>query len=679
MSRALAPLLLAALCAAQGVSGLRQASGASFSGFGDDAKAEKTWEIRAASVRPEPGAEEGVWRLETIELVTLRDGKPFRTLRTPAGVARPDQGSADGEGALTLEGEGIRLAGIGWNWRGTPQGDTFALRSLVRGTVGQPGRSGGPAQVAAKRMDASPAAAGGTSLTFAGGVEMTRGSERLTTDQLVLALDGSGALRSWVAAGGVVHEADGRRSRADEVRRDEATGETRFLGAVEVADPRLRLVCSAVTRRPDGSWRAEDPELVRVELAAAEGRPAARLAARALAAQPAADGASLLVAQGSADYASGDTRLQADTLRLLAPAKGRGWVEALGGARGTDGSLAFEAGQARSDPGRDELLLQGEPRLADRRGFALSGFQIRARPAVGAAEVLSGIGRRAALRAVADGEPVEAEADRIDVARSPSLATARLAGAVRLRMGEAEAASERLELRGKLAQGKEKEGSVELDRLALEGGVTYRSPGLAARAGRAELHPAVGLETEVAAELGGAARLLLLLPGAEGEDAALPRLELAEGGSVVAVAAPRHEILLSRAAARFHSEGGVRLGASGAEGACARLQGLARRDPEGRLALVSALGEGEVELVGGGNRATGRRLELDGPRARLLLRGDARVVDRQGREGLPADAIAYDLRGRNWSMESAPAGPDGRVTKPRILLPGTGLELPLPQ
>ena len=126
MRRALAPLLLAALCAAQGVSGLRQATGAAFSGFGDDAKAEKAWEIRAAAVRPEAGAGEGVWRLESLELVTLRDGKPFRTLRTPSGVARPDQRSAAGEALLTLEGKGIRLEGIGWDWRGTDQGDTFA-------------------------------------------------------------------------------------------------------------------------------------------------------------------------------------------------------------------------------------------------------------------------------------------------------------------------------------------------------------------------------------------------------------------------------------------------------------------------------------------------------------------------------------------------------------------------
>lgn len=677
MRRALAPLLLAALCAAQGASGLRQATGASFSGFGDDAQARKVWEIRAATVRPEPGAPEGVWRLEALELVTLRDGKPFRTLRTPTGIARPEQRSAEGDVMLTLEGEGLRLEGIGWDWRGTGQGDTFALRSLVRGQVGLPGKSGGPASVAARRLDAVPAPGGGTVLTFAGGVEMTRGAERLASDRLQLLLDGAGDLRSWVAAGGVTHEAAGRRSKADEARRDEATGETRFLGSVEVVDPRARLLAAAVVRQPDGSWRAEDPERARVDLAAAESRPAASLAARALSASPAGEGAMLLEARGAATYASGDSRLEAETLRLSAPDKGRGWIEGLGGVRGADGDLTFEAGQARSDPGRDELLLQGDPRLAERRGFAVSGFQIRARPRARAAEVVSGIGRRAALRAFADGEPVDLESDRLELDRDGPVAIARLAGEVRLRLGDAEAACARLEARGRPTDGKD--GQLGLDRLALEGGVTYRSPGLAAKAGRAELHPAVGLEAAVSTELGGAARLLLLLPGAEGEDAALPRLEVAEGDAVLAVAAPRHEVLLSRAAARFHSEGGVRLGASGAEGACARLRGLARRDDKGRLGIVSALGEGEVELVGGGNRATGKRLELDAARARLLLRGEARVVDRQGRLGLPADAIGYDLRTRNWSMESSPAGPGGEVVRPRILLPGTGLDLPLPR
>lgn len=677
MRRALAPLLLAALCAAQGASGLRQASGASFSGFSDDAEARKAWEIRAATVRPEPGAAEGVWRLDALELVTLRDGKPFRTLRTPSGVARPDQRSADGDGALTLEGDGLRLEGIGWNWRGTSQGDTFALRSLVRGLVGREGGPGGPAKVAAQRLDAVPSPGGGTSLTFAGGVEMTRGAERLATERLVLLLDGSGDLRSWVATGGVVHEAEGRRSRADEIRRDEATGEMRLLGQVEAVDPRLRLAAAGVVRRPDGSWGAEDPDRVRVELPAAEGRPAASLSARALSARPSSDGGAVIEARGSADYVSGLSRLQADTLRVASPAKGRGWVEALGGVRGTDGDLAFEAGQARSDLARDELLLQGEPRLTERRGFALSGFQVRAKPRAGTAEVLSGIGRRAALRAVADGETVELEADRIDAVREGQAVTARLAGEVRFRMGDAEASADRLEARG--AGPKDKEGPAELDRLRLEGAVTYRSPGFSARAGRAELHPAVGLEAAVAAELGGAARLLLLLPGESGDDAAPPRLEIAEGDSVVAVAAPRHEVLLSRSAARFHSEGGVRLGASGAEAACGRMQGLARRDDKGRLGVVSALGEEGVELLGAGNRATGRRLELDAAQARLYLRGEARVVDRQGRTGLPADAIGYDLRTRNWSMDSAPVGPGGEVVRPRILLPGTDFDLPLPR
>jgi len=677
MRRVLAPLLLAALCSAQSASGVRQATGASFSGFGDDAKAEKLWEIRAATVRPDPGTSEGVWRLEALELVTLRDGKPFRTLRTPSGVARPDQRAADGEAALTLEGEGLRLEGIGWNWRGLSQGDTFALRSLVRGQVGLPGRSGGPAQVVAQRMDAVSAPGGVTALSFAGGVEMTRGAERLTAERLVLEIDRTGDLRGWLASGGVVHQAGGRRSRADEIRRDAATGDTRFLGSVEVVDARLRLTAATVVRQADGAWSAEHPERTLVELPAAEDRPAASLAARTLVATPAPDGSTLLEARGSAEYASGAARLQADTLRLASPAKGRGWVEGLGGVRGTDGDLTFEAGQARSDAGRDELLLQGDPRLADRRGFAVTGFQVRARPRAGTAEVLSGIGRRAALRALADGEPVELEADRAELARSGELATARLSGEVRIRLADAEASCERLDVSGRMA--KAKDGPAELERLRLDGSVSYRSAGLSARAGRAELHPAVGLESPVAAELGGAARLLLLLPGPEGADAAPPRLEIADGDSVVAVAAPRHEVLLSRTAARFHSGGGVRLGASGAEGACGSIQGLARRDDKGRLAIVSALGEGDVELAGGGNRATGRRLELDGARSRLLLRGYARVVDRQGRLGLPADAIGYDLRTRNWSMDASPPGPDGSVTKPRILLPGTALELPLPQ
>lgn len=674
MRRVLAPLLLAALCLGQGADGLRQASGAAFSGFGDDDKAEKTWEIGAATVRPD-AVEPGAWRLTDLVLTTFRDGRAHRVLRTPTGVARPERRAAQGDAALRLEGEGLRLEGVGWTWRGTDQGDTFSLLALVRGVIGDPAAPGGPARLSAARIDVASAADGGTDLAFAGGARMERGTETLTADKLVLTLGRDGALRSWAALGGVRHELEGRLSQADEIRHDAAAGRTRFLGAVRAADARATLAAAALTREADGAWTAEDPEGVRAELPAAEGRPAALAQARTMRAFPAVDGESLLVLDGAASYRSGPTELLAATLRIGTPARGAGWIEAEGGAKGTDGPVGFQAGEARLDRETDELLLQGSPRLVDRRGFVLSGFQIRARPAAGTAEVLSGIGRRAVMLASADGAPAELEADRIEASRQGDRALARLVGSVRLRLTDGEASCDRLVATARLG----KDGAADVERLVLVGDVRYRTAGFAARAGRAELHPAVGLESAIAAELGGASRLLLLLPDDGGDDARPPRLEISQGEGLVALDARRHEVLLAATAARFHSEGSVRIGAGAAEGACERVQGLARRDGDGRLALVSALGSGSVTLVSGATRATGERLELDPAKGVARLRGGARIQDAQGRMGMPADAIAYDLRARSWSMDSAPGARPGEVVRPRILLPGTVFELPLPQ
>lgn len=668
----LAPLLLTALCFAQSEEGLRQASGAAFSGFGSDDKAEKTWEIRAATVRPEIG-EVGAWRLTDLKLTTFRDGKPQRVLRTPSGLARPDRLAAEGEGAVRIEGEGLRLDGVGWSWRGTEVGDTFALLSGVRGDVGNLARPENLARLSAARLDVVSGLEGTTDLIFAGGARMNRGVEQLAADRLVLTIGREGNLSGWAALGGVRHTYAGGSAQADEIRHDALTGKTRFLGAVQATDTRATLTTSALTRELDGAWMAEDGAGVRVELPAVEGRPAAKVQStlvRALAPTPTE---SVFVFEGDARYQSETSELRARTLRIGLPIAGQGWVEGQGGVMGNDGGLNFQAEEARLDRDNDTLLLQGNPRLADKRGFVLSGFQIRARPQAGTADVLSGIGRRAALRTLSDGAPAEFEAERIEASRQGERAVARLLGSVRLRLPDAEMTCERVVATARLT----KQNTTELERLVLVGEVAYRSEGFLARAGRAELHPAVGLEAAVTAELGGAARLLLLLPGED--DPVMPRLEISQGESLLAVEASRHEVLLSSGVARFHSEGNVRLVAGGAEGTCERIQGLARRDAKGRLLLASALGSGDIALVSGGVRATGERLEIDPLKNLAHLRGAARLRDDQGRLGVPADAITYDLKTRNWSMDSSPGGTPGSVIKPKILLPGTVFQLPLPQ
>ena len=92
-----------------------------------------------------------------------------------------------------------------------------------------------------------------------------------------------------------------------------------------------------------------------------------------------------------------------------------------------------------------------------------------------------------------------------------------------------------------------------------------------------------------------------------------------------------------------------------------------------------ASGTGGVEAEVGGNRASGELLQLEPLANRISLSGNARVQDRQGRVGIPADRLVFDTRTRNWRMDSAPAGPGAAPVRPRILLPDAGFTLPLPQ
>lgn len=675
-------LLAAGLCAQQGAS-VRSANGASLTGFSDDAKAEKVWEIRAASLAPRAGSP-GQWELSGLDLTTFRGGKPALVVRTASGQAEPERRAAQGAEAVTFESDGLRLRGRGWTWRGLREGDAFALLAEVSGELRSGPRDGDTVAIAAGRVDASPLPTGAR-LAFTGGVTLVRGGERLTCERVDCELGPDSTLLRWVARGGVRLASPERTLEADEITQDAKAGRLDLLGSVRVAEAEAEILATSVTRDlASGRLACRDDQSVKVRLAPGRGRPAANLSGRSLVATPLPEGGFDLVLEGSAAYAGPASRLAADRLSLRADPAGKGPVEALGAVTGEQGALTFSCREARLDRERDELILRGDPRVQDRRGLEMAGALVVVRAAESSLRIEEGPGVRAALRGKTESGSLDAEAARIEVRRDRERTLARLTGAAVLRSAQASVSCRTLLLEGTAVtkvdtralpgQPVVSEPALVLGRAQLQGDVRLETKGVLATADRAELHPAVGTDHP---DLRDNPLFVTLLPG-EGEGAARPRLEVASGDSLGAFVADRQELLLAGEGGRFWLRGGVALRAGEAEGACQLLEGSARRDPREGMRLVSALGSGDVRLEAGGSRATGRILELDAAARRLVLRGEARVSDRSGKVGIPADALSYDYATRNWRMESS-AAPGGDIRRPRIFLPSTGLELPLPQ
>lgn len=684
MRRRLIPcLLLAASLSAQQAANVRSANGAALTGFSDDAKAEKVWEIRAASLAPRAGSP-GQWDLSGLLLTTFREGKPALVVRTASGQAEPERRAAQGSDLVAFESDGLRLRGRGWTWRGLREGDAFALLDEVRGELGSGPKPADKVEVSARRADASPLP-GGARVAFTGGVTLLRAGERLTCERVDCELGPGSVLLRWVARGSVRLVSPARTLEADEITSDAKAGRLELLGSVRAVDAEAEIRATSATRElATGRLTCRDDQSVQVRLVPGQGRPESTLSGRILVASPLPGGGFDLSLEGAAAYAGSGARLAADRLALRADPDGKGPVEAHGAARGEQGTLVFSSREARLDRARGELTLRGDPVVRDRRGLEMAGALIVALVGESSLRIEEGPGVRAALRGRTESGSLAAEAARIEVRRDGARTLARLTGAVALRSAQAKASCRSLVLEGSTVtkvdtralpgQPVVSEPALVLGRALLQGDVRLETPGVLATADRAELHPAVATDHP---DLRDNPLFATLLAG-EGEGASRPRLEVASGDSVGGFVADRQEILLAGEGARFWLRGDVALRAGQAEGACQLLEGSARRDAKEGMRLVSARGSGDVRLEVDGSRASGNTLELDASSRRLVLRGDARVSDRSGKVGIPADTLAYDYATRNWRMESS-AAPDGGIRRPRIFLPSTGLELPLPQ
>ncbi len=659
----------------------QQVTGGVFAGFSEDAKAEKTWEAAARQMRP--GAKEGQWDMEDITLRSFRDGRPLARFVSPSGVMTPAARSAEGADKVRATSPSFDLAGKGWSWRSTPQGDTFAIFADVVAELDLTKPEPRRLRLRALRLDASPAP-GGTLMIFTGGVVAERAGERTTCERLeCLVSDGPGGdtdVRSLVATGGVVRVVGVQTLRGDRATFEPKEDSAELVGHVEIDEPEAKGSAQRLRHQPKlglTELHAGDGQPVRMQLRRKQEAPADLTGARIMLRRDPAAGLTRIEVQDEATYVSADTRLAARRLVAVEAKAGGGQLEAEGDVKGRLEGSEFTAGKARWDRKTKVVDLADSPRLREKRGLEAAGFSIRTDALKDRIEIRSAPGLRAALRLPPEengGVPGLAEADQIVVVTEDGAMQAELLGSVRYVAGQVVTSSDQMVAFGLPVP--KKRGEYALNKVILSGSVRYAQPGLRCLGERLDLTPAVQIEEVLAQDaLVGQPRLLTLSGGV---GPTRPRLFLSQGvGQEVAFVADAHEVLHTPALTKFFLRGAVVIDSLATDATCDLLEGLASPDKAGRLVARRIVGRGNVGVVAGGASAKGRALEMNPELGTARLLGDARILDKNGNEGVPAKEVTYDLKTKSWRMDSAPDDLNpGQVVRPKIFL---GRDFTLPE
>jgi len=652
--------------------------GGSFAGFTEDEKAEKAWELTAARMRP--AADAGTWEMEKIEVRSFRAGKAQVTFASPFGTAAPERRAAQGASPLTARSAAFNLAGLGWSWRSTKQGDTFALLADVSAELDLAKPVLQRLRVHAERLDAAPTERG-SQLTFVGHVVVDRGTERLTCERLICFVEedakGEAVCRAIAAQGKVVRTVGPQILSGESADYELATEVLKLNGGVTLAEPGFRAVAANLRHEAKSgvtTLASTEGQPVRLKLSRKDAPESELTGDTVVLRRDAKAERTLVELTGHATYVTPEERLEATKLLAVELKGATQELQASGGVKGLVDATRFESETARWDRAQGRLELAGRPHLRDAKGFEMAGFTIVSEQRRERIEVRSGPGVRAAVRLPAGSEPGavpgQAEADQLVLTGQKGVVEADLAGAVRYVAGLVTTQSDRL-----VAFATPTKAGHELSKVFLTGKVTYVQPGLACAAERVDFVPSVDIEEVLKKDrLAGRPRLLNLSGGA---DATRPRLfvQFADGKKAEFIA-DAHEILSTPEAAKFFLRGNVGLKADGVEASCDLLEGLVSPDPKGRLLARLMVGRGNVNAQAGESAARGRVLEIKPDEGLARLTGEARLRTRSGIEGVPAKEVLYDFKTKSWRMESAPdpAMPD-QVVRPKIFL-GEDFTLP---
>ena len=659
----------------------RQVAGGVFSGYTEDAKAEKAWEASARFMKP--SAEEGAWDMEQIQLQSFRDGRPRATFTSPSGVMTPARRSAQGVSAVQARSAGFTLAGRGWSWRSTSQGDSFAILAEVVAELDLAKPAASRLRLRAPRMDAAPVT-GGTLLVFQGGVVAEREGERTTCERLeCLVADGPGGdatCRSLAASGRVVRVLGKQTLRGDAATFDLKDDTAEMIGHVELEDPETLGAAHRLRHHPK-TGRTElfngDDRLVRLRLRRKPAEVADLTGEHIILTRDPASVAARVEVRGSAAYVAADANLVGRRLEAVEARDGAAEIFAEGDVKGRLEGVAFESGRARWDRRRKLVELAESPHLRDARGLEVAGFTVRSDALNDRLEVRSGPGIRAAVRlpaTEAGGVAGLAEADQVVVVTEDGVLQVEMLGAVRYAAGPVATTSDQM-VAFALPRAKPAAGYL-LSKAILSGRVSYAQPGRRCRGERVDYTPGVQIEEVLAKDALAGRPLLLTLSGGFGPNR--PRLFIAQAvGKELEFVADAHEVLHTAALTKFFLRGSVTVDSDGTDATCDLLEGLASPDKEGRLTVRQVVGRGNVGVVAGGVTAKGRTMEMNPALGTARLLGDARLLDNRGNEAVPAKEVSYDLKTKSWRMESAPDDiVPGQVVRPKIFL---GRDFTLPE
>lgn len=676
-------LLSAGLCAQQKEVTFQEVTNAVVAGYAEDAKAEKAWEMRSASMKPT--AEAGTWDLNKLEGKSFKDGKVVLSFSSPYGTLIPAKRVARGPATFNARSPAFDLKGMGWSWLSDPQGDRFTIESDVVAELDLAKPVTRRLWIRAERLEVSPRA-DGTLLVFVGKVVLERLGEKLTCQRIECLLDdgpkGDKACRSLQASGEVVRTLNGQTLRGDVAFFDQANERLTVTGAVRLSEPGLQAegrqlehdAQTNVTRLLAADGQRVHLKSTRLGREASEAYGTTALITRDLKAE-----SRVLQLDGAAEFMSEQGKVSAR--RLIATDSGlHGEVlVGEGDVQGSaDGNL-FKAGKARWDRTRRELRLDGHPRLIEPRGFEVAGATIVSDTQKQQLTVSSAPDERASVKLPAadvDGPIGLAQADRIFVSNEAGAVEVDLVGNVRYAAGDVRTESQRMVAYASAPLVKGKPSVLVLQKVFLTGAVRYDQPGLRCAAERIDYVPAVQIEEILKKDnLTGQPRLLTLSGGAV---ETRPRLgvDFSNGKSAEFIA-DAQEILATPQMTKFFLRGAVGMRTEGTDATCDLLEGLAEPDAKGKQAARLIVGRGNVNVLAGGTTAYGRTLEVRPEAGEAKLFGDARIRDPQGREGIPAKEITYDMKKRIWRMDQAPdPNLPGQVVRPKIFL---GSDFTLPQ
>lgn len=676
-------LLAAALCAQQKQVTFQEVTNASVSGYSEDAKAEKAWEMRSALMRPT--ADAGTWDLDKLEGRSFKDGKVVLSFSSPFGTLNPAQRVARGPAAFTARSPSFDLKGMGWKWLSAPSGDVFSIESDVSAELDLVKPITKRLRIRSVGLEVTPRPEGSL-LVFSGNVVLERLGEKLTCRRVECLLDdgpkGDRTCRSLRAVGDVVRSCNGQTVRGDEALFEPATDRLTVTGSVRLTEPGLQA---------EGQTLLHDAKADTTRLTAAPGRRVHLQTQRvgheaseafgsvaAIVRDPKANAQSLEL-EGAAEFRSEQGKV---TARRLVATETRDAGDVLvgeGDVQGTADGNVFTAGRARWDRTTQVLQLDGRPRLVEPRGFEVSGASIRSDARRQKVEVASSADERATIKLPAedvDGPIGVAQADRLFLGNEAGSAELDLMGNVIYVAGDVRSESQRMVAYATAQTVKGKPGPFLLQKVFLTGAVRYGQPGFRCSAERIDYVPSVQIEEILKKDnLTGRPRLLTLSGGA-GDHRPRLGVDFSDGKSAEFVA-DSQEVLATPKMTKFFLRGAVGLRMEGADATCDLLEGLAEPDAKGKQAARLVVGRGNVNVLAGGTTAYGRTLEIRPAEGEAKLFGDARIRDAQGREGIPAKEIGYDMRRRIWRMDQAvdPAQP-GQVVRPKVFL---GPEFTLPQ